>query len=76
MKKTVRVDDLCCERCAKQMATKLAILDGVRAAKADYKRGCIYVEVTDEITDERIRAAFDGTGMTVTSIEIRKGIFG
>lgn len=76
MKKTLKVDDLCCERCAKQMATKLALLDGVRAAKSNYKKNVIFLDVTDEVTDEQITAVFDGTGMTVLSIELRKGIFG
>lgn len=76
MKKTIKVDDLCCERCAKQMATKLALLDGVRAAKSNYKKNVIFLDVTEEITDEQITAVFDGTGMTVLSIELRKGIFG
>ena len=76
MKKTVFVDDLCCERCAKQMATKLALLDGVRSAKANYKKQCIFIEVTDEVSEEQIKSVFEGTGMNVLSIEKRKGIFG
>ena len=76
MKKTVKVDDLCCERCAKQMATKLALLDGVRAAKSSYKKNVIFLDVTEEVTEEQIIAVFEGTGMTVLSIELRKGIFG
>lgn len=75
MRKTVFVDDLCCERCAKQMAVKIALLDGVRAAKANYERSCIFIDVTDEVTDEKIKSVFDGTGMTVLSIERRKGLF-
>jgi copper chaperone CopZ len=76
MKKTVKVDDLCCERCAKQMATKLALLDGVRAAKSNYKKNVIFLDVTETVTDEQIKGVFEGTGMTVLSIELRKGIFG
>lgn len=76
MKKTVSVDDLCCERCAKQMATKLALLDGVRAAKSNYKKNVIFLDVAETVTDEQITAVFEGTGMTVLSIELRKGIFG
>ena len=76
MKKTITVDDLCCQRCADQMAVKLALLDGVRAAKGNYKKGLIFVEVSDLVTDEQIKAVFEGTGMNVLSIEKRKGIFG
>ena len=76
MKKVIQVKDLCCERCAKQMATKLALLEGVRAAKANYKKNVIFVDVTETVTDETLKAAFEGTGMEVLSVAVRKGLFG
>lgn len=76
MKKVITVNDLCCERCAKQMATKLALLDGVRAAKSNYKKNIIFVDVADDFPDEALKEVFKDTGMEVISIEKRKGIFG
>ena len=76
MKKTIKVNDLCCQRCADQMATKIALLDGVRAAKASYKKNIIFVDVNESVTDEALKSVFDGTGMEVLAIEKRKGIFG
>ena len=76
MKKVICVDDLCCQRCADQMAVKLALIDRVLKAKADYKKGKIFIEVKESVQDESLAAVFDGTGMKVLSIEIRKGIFG
>ena len=76
MKKTIKVNDLCCQRCADQMATKIALIDGVRAAKANYKKGVIFIDVNETVTDETLKAVFEGTGMEVLSIEKRKGIFG
>ncbi len=76
MKKVVYVNDLCCQRCAEQMAVKLGLVDGVMKAKADYKRNKIFVEVKEGLKDESILAVFEGTGMQVLSIELRKGIFG
>ena len=76
MKKTIKVNDLCCQRCADQLAVKIALLDGVRMAKASYKKNVIFVDVAEDVTDENIKAVFDGTGMEVLSIEKRKGIFG
>ncbi|MBQ7770678.1 MAG: heavy-metal-associated domain-containing protein [Clostridia bacterium] len=75
MKKVITVDDLCCEACAKQMAVRLALLDGVLHAKADYKKRKIFIEVLSAITDETLKSVFEGTGMTVLSIELRKGLF-
>ena len=76
MKKTIKVNDLCCQRCADQMAVKLALIEGVRAAKANYKKGLVFVDVDESVTDERLKEVFEGTGMEVLSIELRKGIFG
>ena len=76
MKKTIKVNDLCCQRCADQMAVKLALIEGVRGAKANYKKGLVFVEVSEGIADETLKAVFEGTGMEVLSIEVRKGIFG
>ena len=76
MKKTIIVNDLCCQRCADQMAVKFALLDGVRAAKASYKRNIVFVDVAENVTDDMLKAVFEGSGMEVVSIEKRKGIFG
>ena len=76
MKKTIIVNDLCCQRCADQMAVKLALLDCVRAAKASYKRNIVFVDVAENVTDDMLKAVFEGSGMEVVSIEKRKGIFG
>ncbi|MBQ8393988.1 MAG: hypothetical protein IJX49_00260 [Clostridia bacterium] len=76
MRKVITINDLCCERCAKQMAVKIALIDGVRAAKSNYKKNIIFVDVEDGVSDEALKVAFEGTGMEVLSIEKRKGIFG
>ena len=76
MKKTIKVNDLCCQRCADQMAVKIALIEGVRAAKANYKKGLVFVDAEESVTNEALKAVFEGTGMEVLSIEVRKGIFG
>ena len=58
------------------MATKIALIDGVRAAKASYKKNVIFVDVNETVTDEMLKEVFKETGMEVLSIEKRKGIFG
>ena len=76
MKRVIKVDDLCCQRCAEQMAVKLALIDGVRAAKSNYKKQLIFIDVCDYVKDSELIAVFEGTGMTVLSIAERKGLFG
>ena len=58
------------------MAVKLALIDGVRHAYGIYKKGIIFIEVREDVTDEQLKAVFEGTDMHVLSIEKRKGIFG
>ncbi len=76
MKKVIAVNDLCCQRCADQMAVKLALVEGVLKAKADYKKNKIFIEVKEGVEEADLRKVFEGTGMEVLSIELRKGIFG
>lgn len=76
MKKVIKVDDLCCQRCADYVATKVALIDGVRAAKGNYKKQSIFIEVSETVDDETLKEAFVGTDIQVLSIEMRKGIFG
>ncbi len=75
MKKIIRIEDLCCQRCAVRTANKLTLIDGVLKAKGDYKKGVILVEIDNRITDEMLKTALENEGMKVTSIEIRKGLF-
>ena len=76
MKKAISVNDLCCQRCADQMAVKIALIDGIRAAKANYKKGVIFIEADERVSDDAIISVFEGTGMEVLSIAPRKGLFG
>ncbi len=76
MKKVIYVNDLCCQRCADQMAVKLTLVEGVEKAKADFKKNRIFIEVKEDLNEESLRAPFEGTGMEILSIERRKGIFG
>ena len=76
MKKVIKVNDLCCERCAKQVAVRLSLIDGVRGAKANYKKGVIFVDVAENVSDEMLKSVFQDTEIQVLSIEKRKGIFG
>ncbi len=76
MKKVIYVNDLCCQRCADQMAVKLMLIDGVNKAKADYKKNRIFIEVKENLEEKTLRDVFEGTGMEILSIELRKGIFG
>ncbi len=76
MKKVIYVNDLCCQRCAEQMAVKLNLVEGVDKAKADFKKNRIFIEVKESVLEEDLKKVFEGTGMEVLSIELRKGIFG
>lgn len=75
MKKIIRVEDLCCKRCAVRAANKLELMEGVLAAKGDYKKNVLLVSVESSVTDEMLRDAVEKEGFVVLAIEERKGLF-
>lgn len=74
MKKVIEVDGMCCKRCAERAEKKLLLLKGVSGAKANFKKGVIFVE--SELGDEELSACVSGAGFTVKEVRVRKGIFG
>ncbi len=75
MKKIIRVEDLCCKRCAERAAGKVELLSGVISAKENYRKNAILVQAEARVTDEELRSAVEAEGFKVLSVEIRKGIF-
>ena len=75
MKKIIRVEDLCCKRCAVRAANKLKLLDGVLAAKGNYRKNVLLVEHDNRVTDQMLKEAVEKEAFVVLSIEERKGIF-
>lgn len=75
MKKIIRTGDLCCKTCAERAAEKLMSVNGVLAARADYKKSVILVEVTSAASDEEISDYIRRMGFEVKSVEVRKGLF-
>lgn len=75
MKKVIVVEDLCCERCAKRLATGLELTKGILKAKANYKKNAVYLEVSSGISDEELKFLVEKAGYAVVSVADRKGIF-
>lgn len=75
MKKIIRTGDLCCDTCAKRIAEKLELIDGVCSARANAKKQVILVEVESDAVDDKMIALIKDAGFEVKSIEQRKGIF-
>ena len=75
MKKIIRVEDLCCKRCAERVAQKLELTEGVRAARGNYKKNVILVEHDERVTDEMMKEIVEQAGFKVLIVELRKGMF-
>ena len=73
MKKVIEVEDMCCKRCAERAEKKLLLLDGVSGAKANFKRGVVYVE--SSLPDSVLTACVELAGFVVKCIRPRRGIF-
>lgn len=74
MKKVIEVEGMCCARCAERAERKLRLLEGVTGAKANFKKGIIFVE--SDLPDTELSACIADAGFTVKQIRLRKGIFG
>lgn len=74
MKKVIEVENMCCKKCAERAEKKLLLMDGVTGAKANFKRGLIFVE--SDCSDEALSECVTAAGFGVKEIRLRKGIFG
>jgi copper chaperone CopZ len=74
MKKVIEVAGMCCARCAERAERKLRLLDGVKGAKANFKKGIIFVE--SDLPDGELCVCVTEAGFEVKQIRLRKGIFG
>ena len=74
MKRVIEVEGMCCKRCAERAEKKLLLLDGVSGAKANFKKGIIFVET--QLPDEALAACVSEAGFSVKEIRARRGIFG
>lgn len=73
MKRVIEVEEMCCARCAERAERKLRLLDGVTGAKANFKKGLIFVETT--LPDEALVACVTEAGFPVKAVRDRKGLF-
>lgn len=74
MKKVIEVVGMCCKRCAERIEKKLLLLGGVSGAKANFKKGVVFVE--SDLSDDDLCACVADAGFSVKEIRARKGIFG
>ena len=73
MKRVIEVDGMCCKRCAERAERKLLLLDGVTGAKANFKKGIIFVETT--LPDDALMACVNEAGFQATRVRERRGLF-
>ena len=74
MKLVIEVEGMCCKRCAERIEKKLRLLDGMHAAKANFKKGIVLVET--ELPHDILTNCVVEAGYSVKEIRQRKGIFG
>jgi copper ion binding protein len=67
MKKTISIEGMSCQHCAKRVQTALAAIPGVRAATVDLGKKTAEVE-GDALSDATLRAAVADAGYEATGI--------
>ena len=74
MKLVIEVEGMCCKRCAERVEKKLRLLNDVSGAKANFKKGVVFVETN--APKEELVSCVTEAGFSVKEIRERKGIFG
>ena len=72
MKRVIEADGMCCKRCAERAERKLLLLDGVTGAKANFKKGIIFVETV--LPDDALAACVNEAGFKETRLRDRRGL--
>ena len=72
MKRVIEADGMCCKRCAERAERKLLLLDGVTGAKANFKKGIIFVETV--LPDDALAACVNEAGFKVPRIRDRRAL--
>lgn len=75
MKKVIGIEGMHCEGCAGRATRALEALDGV-TAKVDLKKNNAVIELKNDIDDEVLRQALEDANLKLTSVEVKKGLFG
>lgn len=75
MKKVIGIEGMHCEGCAGRATRALEALDGV-TAKVDLKKNSAVIELKNDIADEVLRQALEDANLKLTSVEVKKGLFG
>lgn len=75
MKKVMKIQGMSCGHCKARVEKALNALDGVNASVNLEKAEAIIV-LEKNITDEELSAVVTEAGYTVTSVNVKKGLFG
>ena len=67
MKKTLKVEGMMCEHCEARVNKALMALDGVESAKADHVTGTVEVEMTSEVSFDKMKEAVESQDYKVIS---------
>ncbi|MGI6765033.1 MAG: heavy-metal-associated domain-containing protein [Clostridiales Family XIII bacterium] len=75
MKKIIEIKGMSCAHCQAAVEKALNGIDGVDA-KVDLKKNQAIVDLSREIDDVTLKTAVEEAGYEVTSIYVKKGLFG
>ncbi len=71
MKKLVRIDGMCCERCAKRVEDRLLTAKNVVSADVKFKKNLAVIRSREEVDDAEIKALVADAGFSVSAIECK-----
>lgn len=69
MKTIVKIDGMCCERCAKRVEEKLSVAKNVVSVDVKFKKKIAIIRSREEVFEEEIKQIVNGAGYTFVSMQ-------
>lgn len=75
MKKVIGIEGMHCEGCVGRATRALESIEGV-SAKVDLKKNSAVIDLKNDVEDEVLRQVLENANLKLTTIEMKKGLFG
>jgi len=76
MKKVLGIEGMHCMGCVGRATRALEGLDGITSAKVDLKSKNAVVDMSEEVSEESMKAALNEVELELVSVSEKKSIFG
>lgn len=69
MKKTIKIEGMSCEHCAKKIENALKNIDGIKSVKVHLKKKEAIISTDKLVSDETLKSTIENLGYQITMIQ-------